>query len=322
MPFGIKKSDKPKEDAALAEKKSSLFSKKSKSPAASGANPYAVPPPSSDPYAQQPQQQRNPYATQNGANDPYAPRSQSSLTQPPTSSFGSLTLNSEQGGPPAYGHPSPARNREKSPVPPGGYGGGAPRYQSQGSYGQSNGYGSSNPYGNENGQSQPQSRYGPSGYGGLGRSNSQDTMATDVGRQALFGDAPKRAQNTQQEEAAAAEQQLDGSYANAGGHNSGQTPGSYGYDAGRELTAEEMENEEVNAAKSQIKFVKDQTVKTSRNAVRIAEQSEQIGRDTLARLGAQGDRIHNAETNLDLTAFQNQRATDKAKELKTLNRSM
>lgn len=44
--------------------------------------------------------------------------------------------------------------------------------------------------------------------------------------------------------------------------------------------------------------------------------------NTLARIGAQGDRIHNTEKNLDLTANHSRAAEDKAKELKTLNRSM
>ncbi|KAK3088976.1 Protein transport protein S9 plasma membrane t-SNARE, partial [Teratosphaeriaceae sp. CCFEE 6253] len=140
----MKKSEKDPGD--LDKQKSSLFggrSKPAKSPAPPSNNPYAAAPPSNDPYARPSQ---NPYATQNASNDPYAPKSTSSFSQPPTSSFGSLTLNSEQGGaPPSYRGSSPAPNRyEKSPVPQGGYGGGAggaPRYQSQGSsnHGQANG---------------------------------------------------------------------------------------------------------------------------------------------------------------------------------------
>lgn len=44
--------------------------------------------------------------------------------------------------------------------------------------------------------------------------------------------------------------------------------------------------------------------------------------NTLARVGAQGERIHNTEKNLDLTQNHNRTAEDKAKELKKLNRSM
>ena len=312
MPFGLKKGEK---DADLDSKKASLFGSRSKSSNNSPApatSPYAVPQQSSDPYASR---NNNPYATQNGMNDPYAPKSQSSLTQPPTSSFGSLSLNSQPGGPPAYNRgPSPQPNRyEKSPVPPGGYGGGPSRYQNSGSYGQTGGYGS-DPYGN-----QQQSRYGAGGYGGLGRSNSQDTTSTDAGRNALFGDAATRAAQSQ----STAQQYSggDSSYANTGG-SGGYDSYNNPPDPDRELTAEEQEDQDVNAAKSEIRFIKQQDVASTRNARRIAEQAEQTGRDTLARLGAQGERIHNTERNLDMSSNQNRLAADKAGELKTLNRSM
>lgn len=309
MPFGRQKSS---QDGELDTKKASLFgkssSKLSKSASPAPANPYAVPPPSNDPYAAR---SNNPYATQNGMNDPYAPKSQSSLTQPPTSSFGSLTLNSSSGGPPGYNRaPSPQPNRyDKSPVPQGGYGGAAPRFQSQGSYGQAAGYGS-DPYG-----SQQQSRYGAGGYGGLGRSNSQDTMTTDAGRNALFGDAAQRAVQQQQTP-------QDSSYANTGGYNTSDLPGGYGSAPDRELTAEEQEDEDVQATKQEIRFIKQQDVASTRNARMIAEQAEATGRETLARLGAQGERIHNTERNLDVASSHNALAEERARELKTLNRSM
>jgi protein transport protein SEC9 len=65
-----------------------------------------------------------------------------------------------------------------------------------------------------------------------------------------------------------------------------------------------------------------QDVSSTRNALRLAQQAEETGRDTLARLGAQGERIHNTERNLDLASSQNRIAEEKARELKTLNKSM
>ena len=303
MPFGRSKKG---DDGDLETKKSSLFGSRSKnaSPAPAASNPYAAVPPSNDPYAAK----GNPYASQNGMNDPYAPKNQSSLAGPPTSSFGNLSLNN-QGGPPSYGSGSQPPNRnEKSPVPPGGYGGGGPRYQSQGGYGQGSGYGS-DPYGSS------QSRPRPGGYGGLGRSNSQDTMSTDAGRNALFGDAATRAAQNQGAPPSYGE---DNSYSNTGGY--GQS--GYGQDPDRELTAEEQEDQDVQAAKQEIRFIKQQDVASTRNARRIAEQAEATGRETLARLGQQGERIHNTERNLDSASNQNRLAAEKAGELKTLNRSM
>ncbi|KAJ9625857.1 Protein transport protein S9 plasma membrane t-SNARE [Taxawa tesnikishii (nom. ined.)] len=268
MPFGFSKKDKDVEEEKA---RSSLFGSRSKSSKAAvpQANPYAQQPPSSDPYAAK-----------------SASNSAANLSAPP-----------------AYDNraPSPLRN-EKSPVPPGGYGGGygqqpppqrdgygnSERFTSQGSssYGQQSGYGS-NPYGRE----PAPSRYGPAGYGGMATPASGDASYTGG---SAYG---------------------DNSYG-------GDMPGSYGRDPNRELTAEEQEEEDVSAAKSEIRFLKQQDVASTRNARRIAEQAEATGRETLARLGAQGERIHNTERNLDMASNQNRLAEEKARELKTLNRSM
>lgn len=288
--FGKKSKDKEKDDDTA---RSALFGGRSKSSKSTPpqANPYAVPATVSDPYAaKQP--------------DPYAPKT-NSLSQPPSYDGRS---------------PSPLRDN-KSPVPPGGYGG-APqpqRFGGQGSYGQQSGYG-----GNAYGAEQPQqSRYGASGYGGLGRSNSQDTMSTDAGRNALFGDVAERQQRLAAQQPMAGS---DNSYAGGNDYSSGgydnSMPGGYGSNADRQLTEEEQEEEDVQASKSEIKLIKQQDVASTRNARRIAEQAEATGRETLARLGQQGDRIHNTERNLDMASNQNRLAEEKARELKTLNRSM
>ncbi|KAF2217834.1 hypothetical protein CERZMDRAFT_63952 [Cercospora zeae-maydis SCOH1-5] len=237
----------------------------------------------------------NPYAVPPAGNDPYA------------KSGGNPYANQNRNDPYA------------SQPPTGGYGGGPsqPRFGgSGGSYGQVGGYGS-DPYGN----GQPaQSRYGSGGYGGLGRTRSNETVDTQAGRDALFGDAANRAQSRP---APATEPQgEDNSYSNRGGYGSNDLPDGYGSGPPRELTAEEQEEEDVNATKQQIRFIKQQDVSSTRNARRIAEQAEQTGRETLARLGAQGERIHNTERNLDMASNQNRLAEEKARELKTLNRSM
>ncbi|KAL1303667.1 hypothetical protein AAFC00_007021 [Neodothiora populina] len=322
MPFGLSKKDKDKEKSRdESSSRSALFGGRSKSQKAApaAANPYAVQASTPDPYASKPA-------------DPYA-ASRPSIGTPQGSTLGA---------PPGYDgrSPSPMRN-DKSPVPIGGYGGGpsAPRFGGQGNYGQQGGYGNT-PYAAD----QPQaSRAG--GYGGLGRTNSNETMGTDAGRAALFGDAPQRQLQQQLEPPSAAQ---DNSYAGGsngynansagpsdanrdalfGGAGQRQQQGGYGgssselYDVDNFRTAEEQEEEDVQAAKSEIKFIKQQDVSSTRNALRIAQQAEATGRETLARLGAQGDRIHNTEHNLDMASNQNRLAEEKARELKTLNRSM
>jgi hypothetical protein len=64
------------------------------------------------------------------------------------------------------------------------------------------------------------------------------------------------------------------------------------------LTAEEQEEESVNADKQEIKFLKQQDVSSTRNALRLAQQAEESGRDTLARLGAQGERLHKYDASM------------------------
>ncbi|KAF2498998.1 hypothetical protein BU16DRAFT_440409, partial [Lophium mytilinum] len=226
--------------------------------------------------------------------------------------------------PPYAGSQDSFRRDNKSPAvtSQGGAYGGSGGYGGQPGQGQA-GYGRS-PYGG--GAPEPQAARRPGGYGGLGRADSNDTMTTDAGREQLFGAAPQRAQ--QQPSAPPGQY---GGYGGAPGV-AGGAPGAGGFDAGqsggygaygdRELTQEEQEEEDVNASKQEIKFIKQQDVSSTRNALRLAQQAEETGRDTLARLGAQGERIHNTERNLDLASSQNRIAEEKARELKTLNKSM
>jgi protein transport protein SEC9 len=280
---------------------------KSKSPAPPSSNPYAAVPP--DPYTQakmragivppQPgtSQDRLPYqggSQQNGGYGGMPPPSQA-----PPSGYG---RDMGRGGPQdKYGAP-------QGGFGPGGYG--ADRYGNQSGYGAEKSGG--NPYAAVP-QTSGASRFNdvrPGGYGGLGRTNSSETATTDMNRDALFGGAAERVQK-QQEQGPPGYQY--------GAEDDTKSYGAYG---DRQLTAEEEEEEDINATKQQIKFMKQQDVSSTRNALRMADQAEETGRNTLARLGAQGERIHNTERNLDIAANQNAMAEDKARELKTINRSM
>lgn len=166
-------------------------------------------------------------------------------------------------------------------------------------YGSGSGYGA-NRYDNSG------SAHSAGGYGGLGNRNSNETSTTEDNRDALFGGAKDR-------------------YAQRGGPAAGSGAGNRfanGYGEERQLTAEEEEEEEVAAAKQEIRQMKRDDVSSTQRALAIAAQAEESGRATLARLGAQGERLHNTEKNLDLTSNHNRKAEEKAKELKTLNRSM
>ena len=100
------------------------------------------------------------------------------------------------------------------------------------------------------------------------------------------------------------------------------TYGSNSYGADTTLSAEQEEEEDVEAVKQQIRFTKQESVSSTRNALRVAAQAEETGRATLARLGQQGERLYNTEKNLDVAATHNRVAEERARELKSLNRGM
>ncbi|EEB05799.1 SNAP-25 ue, t-SNARE component Sec9 [Schizosaccharomyces japonicus yFS275] len=105
--------------------------------------------------------------------------------------------------------------------------------------------------------------------------------------------------------------------------------GGYGYgmaegrnnEYGAPSTYEE-EEDEVNAIKDKMRFVKQDSLASTRNALQIAAQAEETGRATLNLLGQQTDKIANAEKELDLSRVHAKHATEQAAQLKTYNRSM
>ncbi|KAI4173054.1 MAG: hypothetical protein LQ343_003164 [Gyalolechia ehrenbergii] len=322
--FGFGKKGDDDEDS----KRSALFGSRSKNKSPSPAvNPYAQPASASDPYTQAKLRVSQGLPVREPSPGP-RPGQVGAYGGMNPGDFGSDFKKRGENGFPA---PSP-----DLPYGGGGYGnsqqgrcgiGGANRHGGQGygadKYGASSGYGADR---YETGAGAPQtngagSRYGPGGYGGLG-----DPLAADESREALFGGARERQQQRIQPPGSAPppygadygqhDSTAPGGY---GGAGRGSSSDAYG---DRQLTAEEEEEEDVEATKQQIKFIKQEDVSSTRNALRIAAQAEETGQGTLARLGAQSERIHNAEKNLDLTASQNRTAEDKEKELKQLNRSM
>ncbi|KAF9883288.1 Protein transport protein S9 plasma membrane t-SNARE [Aspergillus nanangensis] len=220
-----------------------------------------------------------------------------------------LSQNDQSAGPaamsgPPAGPPGPSGFPGDNKFQGGGY---APnKYGGQGGYGGDRFGGA--------GAAPPTSRYGPGGYGGLGGADPNDPG--DAGRDALFGDARERAQ--QQPQGVPPPPYSEGQTAYGGG-SSGYTDATYSQ---RNLTAEEEEEEEIQTVKQDIRFIKQGDVASTRNALRVAAQAEETGREALARLGAQGERMHDTEKNLDMATIEGRIAEEKAKELNTLNKSM
>ncbi|KAL7942293.1 hypothetical protein V8C42DRAFT_331906, partial [Trichoderma barbatum] len=229
----------------------------------------------------------NPYANQ-GASDPYAEQTKYA------------NMGSYQPGPNNGARPPPGNNY-------GSHQGGQPQQPAASGYG-SDRYGSGGGYGSNRYDSGPNSNpsagaRGPGGYGGFGRDEP------DNNRDALFGGAQQRLEQKQQSAAP--------------NPQSGTSGGAYGgYGDQREMTEEEQEEADYQAILTEKRQVQQDSVASVTRSVQMARQANEVGRATLARLGAQGERLHNTEKNLDLAANQNKIAQDRAAELKTLNGSM
>ncbi|QRV74244.1 transporter protein Sec9 [Ceratobasidium sp. AG-Ba] len=89
----------------------------------------------------------------------------------------------------------------------------------------------------------------------------------------------------------------------------------------RQMTAEE-EEEEVEGIKRDMRSLKQDSVQSTRNALRIAREAEETGRNTLLKLGDQSEKLANTERHLDLAKGSTNRAEDRTDELKQLNRSI
>ena len=245
------------------------------------------------------------------------PQTQNPYANLPTQSD-AYTQAKSRAGVPGYSQQAPSYDAPKGSAvgsngfpdekKSGGYG--ADKYGTQSGYGGDR-YGSSAEPSQTGG-----ARLGAGGYGGLGPAPSK----ADDNRDALFGGARERVEKQQQQQMGYG-QPPPYEEGDQGGYGGSRQPDYEPY-GDRQLTAEEEEEEDVTATKQQMRFIKQEDVSSTRNALRLAAQAEEQGMNTLARIGAQGERIHNTEKNLDLTANHNRSAEDKARELKTLNRSM
>ncbi|GAA5895882.1 hypothetical protein JCM5296_006692 [Sporobolomyces johnsonii] len=141
---------------------------------------------------------------------------------------------------------------------------------------------------------------------GRGKNNQADAAARDE----LLAGAPPPGQGPSR-------------FDNHGGYQPQheQDGGAYGGQQ-QAQTFENEEDEEVEGIKQQMRFVKQESLASTRNAVRIAREAEETARATLDKLGDQSDRIANTERHLDLAKAHNDRAVDETKELEALNRSI
>lgn len=261
--FGL---GKKKDDGDEDKQRSALFGgrSKNKSPNPQTANPYANLPTAADAYNS---------AKANAGVPGYAQRGPSPATPAAQPGGRGGYLDEKKGG---YGGMNGGYPDEKKS---GGYGGmnhgppqndggyGADRYRAQ------SGYGTDRHGGGSSQAESGSSRYGPGGYGGLGPASN----AADDNRDALFGGAKERVQkqtNQQMGYGQPPPYEEGQSGDQLGGYGGGSSYEAYG---DRQLTAEEEEEEDVQATKQQIRFIKQEDVSSTRNALRIAAQAEETG---------------------------------------------
>ncbi|KAH7931007.1 hypothetical protein BV22DRAFT_1190768 [Leucogyrophana mollusca] len=91
---------------------------------------------------------------------------------------------------------------------------------------------------------------------------------------------------------------------------------------GREPPPGEENDEDVEGIKQQTRFLKQESVNSTRNALRLAREAEETARNTINRLGDQSEKLANTERHLDVSKSHTVRAEDKIDELKQLNRSI
>lgn len=199
-----------------------------------------------------------------------------------------------------------------------------------GQYGQAGYGGAPN---NGNGQQQQPNPYGGGygggayggGYGGGGYGGGQERFANarapsaNLGSSydAMVGNGSKNrnlAYNTQNQ---GDEDDLEAEY----GRGSQQQ--AHSYDAPQQQrTAEEEEEDEVEAVKQQMRFTKQESLASTRNALRIARETEETASGTLLKLGEQSDKLANTERHLDMAKAHSSRADDNTAEINRLNKSI
>ena len=89
-----------------------------------------------------------------------------------------------------------------------------------------------------------------------------------------------------------------------------------------EQRQQQEEEDAVDELKQQIKFTKQSSVASTRNTLKMAQEAEMSGMNTLGLLGHQSEKLNNVERNLDLMNIQNSIADEKVSELQKLNRSL
>ncbi|KAF9999292.1 Protein transport protein S9 plasma membrane t-SNARE [Entomortierella chlamydospora] len=191
-----------------------------------------------------------------------------------------------------------------------GYGGNA-------NYGGNNNYGANRPnnsgYG---GNSYGGNSYGGNSYGGNSAGSGYGGNNSGYGGNGGgYNSAPRPGQYGQHT------QQYGGNYGNNYGNGYGNNyDNNYGQQQGP-IPGQETE-EDVDRVAQQIRDVRQESLQSTRNAIRALQEADESAGRTLQQLGEQSEQLGRIERSLDSAQIHADNAQEKAGELKTVNRSM
>lgn len=96
------------------------------------------------------------------------------------------------------------------------------------------------------------------------------------------------------------------------------------YDDRREngVTADNATEEDVLYVQSQIRNTKQQSLQSTRNMMRMVNETEATASKTLNQLGTQSEMLNNIENRMDISQIHAESAAEKSARLKSLNRSI
>ncbi|WFD20577.1 Protein transport protein S9 plasma membrane t-SNARE [Malassezia caprae] len=86
--------------------------------------------------------------------------------------------------------------------------------------------------------------------------------------------------------------------------------------------AYDPEEEEIQAIKFQIRNTKQESLSSTRNALRLARETEETATNTMVKLGDQSDKIGDTERSLDIAKAHTSRVEDNARTIAQLNQSI
>ena len=159
-----------------------------------------------------------------------------------------------------------------------------------------------------------------SGHSGLARTDTAATASTNFKRDELFGESRDRYASQRGNSSDPTAKPVIGygqsevSSIGTGSHD--------GYGELRELTEEQKADKKLQETTDELSSTRNATLESQDRSLNMLHGAIVNGQATLGLMHEQGDRLRNAEKNMDRAQNQNLSGYDKAKELQTLNRSM